>query len=120
MIRLSLPRYNPAKPLTLEADVRLYSADPVPANWVQFFRYRFWADGFAQDHYELVESFEELAAGWNSFALTTTFQPGAVGLSGDEGWFSLDPLRRCFVTDLRLTYTPATTQGARFSDPYFS
>jgi len=124
MIRLSLPPYDPTKPLNFRATCTTQGQD----FYLRFtpFRLRVHPDTFVGDAYI---PFDEIGLGFADvnqrvpFEATLTLQtPEVYGLTGAEGWFDLAPEldRWIFIHDLVVYYTPRDHQDDGRAAGFFS
>lgn len=110
MIRLSLPAYDAKQPLSFELAGHVHNTGG-QAFGAQI-QIRLWAGGFAGN---VVREVTMAVAPTVGMALAqgsaTINLPDALGLTGGEGWFSVEPTSittgYVFIHDVVVTYTPA-------------
>lgn len=117
MIKLSVPAFDSTSPLRFAFKVRSYTYDipSPPGQTYSPFEVCFYVDAFVGWVRFPAESVEKpTAIGFRTFDTEVRLDsPSAVGLRGGEGWFTLEALSVCWVTDCQITYTPATASDGR-------
>lgn len=111
MIRLSLPAYDPARPLSISLAGHLglgvfEFSEPIEIS--EDFWFRTWADGFVGD-VTAPGTVYGTAAGPGMVPMSGHLvipAPDALGLTGSEGWFTLEVYIDFFVHDVVVDYTP--------------
>lgn len=122
MIRLSLPAFDPKRPLAIRAAGRFQNLGGL--EFQVYVVIRFWAGGFAgnvvRDLMLTGPAGEGMLPCDGDLFIPS---PDAIGLTGTEGWFAIEPSLLVsgyiYVHDVNVTYTPpgadATKAKGHFS-----
>jgi len=117
VIRLSLPAYDTTRPLTFSIAGHIgvsyelsETIDIFEDVWV-----RTWADGFVGD-VNARGQVHGVAHGPGMVPVSGHVfisNPDALGMTGSEGWFTLEFYASVFVHDVLVDYTPLAATGGR-------
>lgn len=123
MIKLSMPAFDPAQPLTIALHGRAYLPDVLPSWTFHPVWIKFYVDPFVG--WVIIDAGEHQAptvAGLYEYDVSVTIAlPAQLGLRGGEGWFSLEAQDEVtFVTDVQVSYTSPVAQDGRAPQTAFA